>query len=29
LVHDEIVIYAPEQARIKYMLKVKFVFPTE
>lgn len=29
LVHDEIVIYAPEQAHVKYMLKVNFVFPTE
>jgi len=29
LIHDEIVIYAPEQARIRYMLKVKFNFPTE
>lgn len=29
LVHDEIVIYSPEQAHIKYMLKVKFTFPTE
>lgn len=29
LVHDEIVIYAPEQANIKYMVKLKFNFPSE
>jgi poly [ADP-ribose] polymerase len=29
LVHDEIVVYSPEQARIKYMLKLKFNFPTD
>lgn len=29
LVHDEIVIYAPEQANIKYMLKVNFKFPVD
>lgn len=29
LVHDEIVIYSPDQAHIKYMLKVKFTFPEE
>jgi poly [ADP-ribose] polymerase len=29
LIHDEIVIYSPEQANIKYMLKVKFSFPTD